>query len=79
MATSKRLKRSDIPEADIVEACNRFHAGLAETPEKALANKYPPKLVLAKMEQLVQKGILDYGVSLRTAWVKAAIKWRVGE
>jgi len=40
-----------------------------DTPEIALAHKYPAKLILAKMRKLCDKGLLDYGVSLRTAWV----------
>ena len=39
------------------------------TPDEALAHKYPVKVILARMKQLVKQNILDYGVSLRTAWV----------
>jgi len=61
------MKRSDITEQEIIDACDRFHSGDAETPEQVLP--YPPKVILAKMERMVDKGILEYGVSLRTAWV----------
>lgn len=63
------MKRSDIPDDEIIEACRAFRRREARTPEEALAHKYPPKLILAKMRHLVYRGVLDYGVSLRTAWV----------
>ncbi len=62
-------KRSDIADAEIIAACRAFHAGNAATPEAALASKYPPKVILAKMQQLLNRGVLECGVSLRTAWV----------
>ncbi|KKL89641.1 hypothetical protein LCGC14_1912660 [marine sediment metagenome] len=64
------MKASDIPEAEIFAACDAFHNKGAPTPDVALATKYPPKVILAKMEKLVEQGKLDYGVSLRTAWVE---------
>lgn len=63
------MKRSDIPEQDILDACRAFHEHGAPTPDVALADRWPPKLILSRMEQLVEKGKLEYGVSLRTAWV----------
>jgi hypothetical protein len=63
------MKRSDVCDQDIIDACNAFHSGIAETPDIALSTKYPKKLILSKMEQMVEKGILNYVVSLRTAWV----------
>lgn len=66
------MKTSDIPDAEIIEACRMFHAGKADTPDVALADKYPPKVILAKMQKLVDKGVLNCGVSLRTAWVEEA-------
>lgn len=38
------------------------------TPEERLADRWPPKLILAKMARMVDRGLLDCGVSLRTAW-----------
>jgi hypothetical protein len=67
----KRIKRSDIPQSEILEACRRFHAGEADIPTVALAHKYPAKVILAKMAQMVDCGLLECGVSLRTAWVAA--------
>lgn len=65
------MKRADIPREEILEACRQFHAGRAQTPEVALAHKYPAKLVLARMSQMVDEKLLDYGVSLRTAWPRS--------
>jgi hypothetical protein len=65
-----RVKRGDVPREEVLAACRAFHEGKGETPERALAAKYPPKVVLARMEQMVAEGLLEYGVSLRTAWVK---------
>ena len=31
--------------------------------------KYPPKLILKKMERMCEQDKLEYGVSLRTAWI----------
>ncbi len=64
------MKRSDIPEQVVLDACQAFHDGRAETPDKALSDRWPVKLILARMDQLVAQGKLDYGVSLRTAWVE---------
>jgi hypothetical protein len=65
------VKCSDIPDAEIIEAVRAFQRGEADTPDAALAGKYPPNVVLAKMQKLSDRGVLDYGVSLRTAWVVA--------
>lgn len=62
------MKCSDIPEAEILEACRAFHAGEAKTPDVELAHKYPVKVIMAKMEKMHRKRLIEYGVSLRTAW-----------
>lgn len=66
------MKRSDITEAEVIEACDAFHQHRdSRPPWKQLVDKgYPEKVVYAKMSQLVDKGVLDYGVSVRTAWVQ---------
>ena len=79
------MKRSDISEEEIITACNIFKASnkvkinkegheivlqkVLNTPDITLSEKYPVKVILAKMRQMVEQGKLDYGVSLRTAWV----------
>lgn len=65
----KRIQCKDIPVAEIVAACRACHQHEGPTPDEALAHKYPVKVILAKMAKLVNRGVLNYGVSLRTAWV----------
>ena len=76
------MKRSDISDDEIIAACNAYHdapwLSTRQTPVEALADKYPPKVILAKMEQMDRRGILDYGVSLRTAWVRGRPSRRLG-
>lgn len=66
---AKNLQLKDVPESEILQACRDFHAGRGPTPEKSLAHKYPPKLILKKMEKMADANLIEYGVSLRTAWV----------
>jgi hypothetical protein len=64
------MSTKDVDQAEIIAACNDFHAGVTtETPDEALAHKYPRKLILAKMAKMAAQGVLECGVSLRTAWV----------
>ena len=53
----------------ILDACTAFHKRLGDTPEAALAPEYPEDVVLSKMESMADAGEIEYGVSLRTAWV----------
>lgn len=66
----KKIQMKDISTEEIILAVNEFHKNKGDTPDVALANKYPPKMILLKMKKMVEQGILDYGVSLKTAWVK---------
>ncbi len=69
------MQIKDIPDQVIFDACDAFHAALkrrdrtAQTPEVSLADKYPPKLIMAKMDKMSDQHKIEYGVSLRTAWV----------
>jgi len=45
-------------------------AGSPLSPDERLADRWPPKLILAKMEGMHRRGLIEYGVSLRTAWRK---------
>ncbi len=62
------MKASDITEDEVLLACDAFHLSRRGTrpPDETLP--YPRRVILAKMEKMVKKGLLDYGVSLRTAW-----------
>src|SRR5258708_40097137 len=46
----RTMKRSDVLEQVILDACRAFHERRAETPDVALAKNYPPKLILARMQ-----------------------------
>lgn len=63
-------QRSDIPVEEVLDACHVFHRQDGPDPWKALSQKYPGKVVLARLEQLVDQGWLDFGTSVRTAWIK---------
>lgn len=61
------MKRSDIPTKAVLIACHRFHNGDDLAPWEILVDEFnaPEKVVYAADN----KGLIDYGVSLRTAWV----------
>ncbi len=63
------MQLKDVPAEEILQACRDFLAGRAGTPDVALARKYPAKLIMLKMEKLADKGLIECGVSLRTARV----------
>ena len=69
------IHRRDIPDREVIDACNKFWEVMRSRERKwpsdyddvhefvpldVLSRKYPPKVVLRKMEQLVDKGILEY-------------------
>jgi hypothetical protein len=65
------MKRSDIPTTAILHGCHRFHALNALTCLEFIMLKYkaPEKVALAAMERELDRGLIEYGVSLATAWV----------
>lgn len=65
----KKIQVKDISDAEILDCCQKVHTRAGETPDIALAYKYPVKVIMRKMQQMVERGLLEYGVSLRTAWV----------
>lgn len=73
MPMDKAIQIKDISDEEIIAACRQFHAGRCrgQTPDESIAHKYPVKVVIRKMEQMIDRGILDCGVSTRTAWVVA--------
>lgn len=66
----------DIPERELLEAIVAFQESISDGnyqtpfPYEMLAHKYPEKVTYKKMEKLDNKGLINYGVSLRTAWVE---------
>ncbi len=62
----------DIPDTEILECIRARRRGelpLGCFPTTALADKYPPKVIERKMEQMINRGILEYGVSVHSAWI----------
>lgn len=74
----KKIKRKDIPTKSVLIACHEFHKNKEDAPWRQLVKKFnaPEKVVYAAMERDYDKGLLEYGVSLRTAWVTdEGYKW----
>lgn len=71
----RRPRLKDIPVEAILRAQHEWYA----SPDKGKPRpwghesltQWPAKLVLCKMQKLVDQGYLEYGVSLRTAWLTA--------
>lgn len=55
-----------------IPSYRRLFEGYADTqslvPIDVLAAKYPYKVVLRKMEQMVARDLLEYGTTIHTAW-----------
>ena len=69
----------------IMEVCQAFHGSRRETgafnnetPDKVIPRrgKYSELEVMSMMEMMSDANILNYGVSLRTAWVEDRDQWR---
>ena len=67
----RRFKCADLPDEELLDAIRNYHARHAPMPHIALAHKYPVKVILAKLDKLCRKNIIDYGVSLCTAFIIA--------
>lgn len=68
------MKTSDVPELDVLEAIETWReeyklTGIGNTPDVSLSTKFPVKLIMSRMAKLQNKGLIDVGVSLRTAWL----------
>lgn len=64
------MHRRDIPEVEVLRAA-RDRASGGPFLDEALS-RYPSKVVAARLEQLSDRQLLEYGVSLRTAWLTEA-------
>jgi len=73
-----RPKAADISERAVLAAIRDFHAhkGLPP-PDESLG--LPLKVVEAKFRKLERRGLIECGVSLRTAWLTDAGKARLAE
>ncbi len=69
-------KVSDIPDVMVVQAVARYQAegeqgafGAFPYETMSAATGAPEKVCFMAMERADKRGLLDYGVSLRTAWL----------
>jgi hypothetical protein len=64
------MKRADIADEHVVELAARWARDYTQpcVLDALIAEGIPPRLALAKVEHLVARGLLDYGVSPRCAW-----------
>ena len=75
--SGKRIQCKDLSELEILEAVERSGSSDCPCAGMALTEKWPVKVVNAKMTALVNKNLLDYGVSVRCAWLTEAGKARL--
>lgn len=62
------MKRA-ISDREALEACWPWGGGISSAGALAiLAEAYPEKVALSKLEQLSDQGLIDYGVSLAFPW-----------
>jgi hypothetical protein len=65
------VKRSDIPDDHAIDLARRWKAAPFQQPgviDALIAEGVPHKVALRKVEHLVARGLLDYGVSPYYAW-----------
>jgi len=57
-----------IEDNEILAICDARHHGIFNTPDKVLNHKYTGEQIHAKMEELDHRELIEWGVSLCTAW-----------
>jgi len=65
------MKTNDISDIQVIEACKKYHEnGQGPFALEILINETeaPEKVALRAMERSNNRGLIDYGVSLRSAW-----------
>ena len=60
-------KCADISDVEVIRAAQAGQEGGIGV-FKALASRYPAKVVRAKLLKLDRRGLLDYGVAIEHAW-----------
>lgn len=70
-----KLQTKDLSERDVLDAIVRRAESRARGeqlgfPDQLLADRFPVKIIMAKLDKLDRRGVLDYGVSLRSAWIE---------
>ena len=65
-----KWKRSDVSDREVCLACRRRSTHEFITDE--LAKRFPgcpPKVLYAALERACRRGLIEYGVSMRTGWL----------
>lgn len=64
------MKASDLPDREVLEVIRRhWDEGGPWVDEHYASLDVPFKVVLAKLAKLDKRGLLEWGTSLRTAWL----------
>lgn len=66
------MAAKDVSDAQVVRACADFHRDPANEDVIARLVRQtlqPAKVCVRALERACERGLIDYGVSLRTAWV----------
>lgn len=71
MHATHRVKSSDLSELELLRLIRDYHDlyPAVPTPDVALADRFPAKVVMRKMERFDARGYLEWGVSLRTGYL----------
>ena len=64
-----KMKAADIPEREMLEAFHEWQTTWREPAHKRFLGRFPEKVIYAKMAKLDRRGLIEYGVSLRTGWL----------
>lgn len=65
------MSRRDVPDELVVKAVAQYHADQSVWPYELLAQwtGQPEKVCFCALERASDRGLIDYGVSLRTGWL----------
>jgi hypothetical protein len=64
------VKCSDIADDLVIRYAADFHDRISNTPAgtRLMEDGVPKKVAAAKVDRLIRRGLLDFGVSPNTAW-----------
>jgi hypothetical protein len=64
------VKRADVADGHVLELAQRWREGFGQPGviDALMAEGVPEKVALAKVEHMVSRRLLDYGVSPYYAW-----------
>jgi hypothetical protein len=62
------VKRSDVPDEHVIELAHAWRKGGSGVVGALVAEGVPEKVALRKVEHLIDRGLMDCGVSPYFAW-----------